>query len=228
MEMVQPAQTETETDERPVIYVTGFEPFPPHAINASQRAVERLPETGVGEELGVRLVVEVMKVEYDYVSKVIPKRWKELSPKLVVHVGVSSQVCTLTLEQVSHNCGYNKKDNCNSVPYREVCVQGGEEMLQSEIRMDLVTCAINKDTKLKLSSAKSTDAGRYLCDFIYYTSLKQDKSRVAFIHVPVLEKSSEQDTAAAIAAAIKCMYGQVAERDSKAVEGECVVNGAQG
>lgn len=157
-----PAETEIETDERPVIYVTGFEPFPPHAVNASQRAVERLRETGIGEELGASLVVEVMKVEYDYVSKVIPKRWKELRPKLVVHVGVSSQVCTLTLEQVSHNCGYNRKDNCNSVPHREVCVQGGEDMLQSEIRMDLVTCAINRDTNLKLSSAKSTDAGSVL------------------------------------------------------------------
>lgn len=82
MASVQPAQTETKADERPVIYVTGFEPFPPHAINASQRAVERLAETGLGEELGVRLVVEVMKVEYDYVSKVVPRRWEELRPKV--------------------------------------------------------------------------------------------------------------------------------------------------
>ena len=36
----------------------------------------------------------------------------------------------------------------------------------------------------------SEDAGRYLCDFIYYSSLahltkKEEKRRVVFLHVPV-------------------------------------------
>lgn len=53
-----------------------------------------------------------------------------------------------------------------------------------------------------------------MCDFIYYLSLKRDRSRSAFIHVPPLNKFSAQDISAAIAAAIKEMYKQVMERDS--------------
>lgn len=69
-------------DSRPVIFVTGFGPFPGHPTNASQSSVELLAEENIEEELGVRLVTEIVRVEYDYVKKIIPQRWKELKPKV--------------------------------------------------------------------------------------------------------------------------------------------------
>ena len=54
---------------------------------------------------------------------------------------------------------------------------------------------------------------RFLCDFIYYSSLKNDRSRAAFIHVPTLEKFPKEDIAAGVEMAIKEMYWQVKERD---------------
>lgn len=54
---------------------------------------------------------------------------------------------------------------------------------------------------------------RFLCDFIYYLSLNEDRTRAAFIHVPPLSKFSAQDISASIAAAIKEMYAQVVEME---------------
>lgn len=201
------------TERQPVVYLTAFGPFPPYSVNSSEAAVGCLDIVQLGKELGVKIYREVLKVEYDSVSKIVNKRWSELNPKLAVHVGVSGQAETLVLEQVAHNSGYKKNDICGCCPSGGMCCLDGEEVIQSGIRMDLVTKALNSDTTLKLPCCKSTDPGRFLCDFIYYTSLKQDKSRSAFIHVPTLNKFTKEDISAAIAKAIKEMYRQVAKND---------------
>ncbi|XP_050704950.1 pyroglutamyl-peptidase 1-like isoform X2 [Eriocheir sinensis] len=200
-------------DLRPVIYVTGFGPFSGHAINASQLAVELLPREDIEEKLGVRLITEIVEVEYEYVKKTIPQRWKKYMPKLTVHVGVSNLAETLTLEQLAHNTGYEKEDNCGCVPIGGLCHSDGTDIIQSSIQMDMISSTLNKATCLKLPCAKSTDPGRFLCDFTYYLSLKEDKSRSAFIHVPTLQKFTAEEISSALAAAIKEMYLQrVAKR----------------
>ncbi|XP_068232635.1 pyroglutamyl-peptidase 1 [Palaemon carinicauda] len=205
--------SDSTVEQKPIIYLTGFGPFPPHYVNASQVVVEHLDVARLERELGVKVVKEILAVEYDKVTKVVPQRWKELKPKLTVHVGVSGQAETLVLEQVGHNNGYNKFDNCKCLPSKGVCCQDGEEVIKSDLRMDLVTRALNNDTSLKLTCAKSNDAGRFLCDFIYYTSLHEDKSRSAFIHVPTLNKFSKEDISSAIEKAVKEMYLQVTKQD---------------
>ncbi|KAK7074717.1 Pyroglutamyl-peptidase 1 [Halocaridina rubra] len=205
-----------DVENEPVIYVTGFGPFPPHAVNSSEVAVRHLDVQQLEKELGAKIYVDIIRVEYDYVRKFVNQRWAMLKPKLVVHVGVSGQAETLVLEQLAHNSGYNKQDTCGCLPNKGTYCSGGEEVIQSEIRMDLVSKALNNNTVLKLPCVKSTDPGRFLCDFIYYTSLRQDKSRVAFIHVPTLNKFPKEDIADAISMAIKEMYNQVLENDAKA------------
>lgn len=69
-------------DIRPIIFVTGFGPFSSHTVNASQMAVQGLADQELERDLGVKLVTEIVKVEYDYVKKTIPQRWKDLNPKV--------------------------------------------------------------------------------------------------------------------------------------------------
>ncbi|KAK4315683.1 hypothetical protein Pmani_000469 [Petrolisthes manimaculis] len=202
-------------ENRPIIYVTGFGPFDSHPVNASQIAVEKLVKQNLESDLGVKLVTEIVKVEYEYVKKTVPQRWKELKPKLVVHVGVSGMAETLTLEQLAHNHEYTRSDNCGCLPNQGSCCPDGDPVLKSGIRMDLISSKLNKMIHLKLSCAKSTDPGRFLCDFIYYLSLNEDRIRAAFIHVPPLSKFSAQDISASIAAAIKEMYAQVLELENE-------------
>ncbi|XP_066967724.1 pyroglutamyl-peptidase 1 [Macrobrachium rosenbergii] len=212
------SSNDSAVEQRPIIYLTGFGPFPPHGVNPSQVAVEHLDVTKLEEELDVKVVKEIIPVEYEKVTKVVKQRWKELKPKLTVHVGVSGQAETLVLEQVGHNNGYSRLDNCRCLPSRGECCPGGEEVITSGIRMDLISRALNSDTSLKLTCVKSTDAGRFLCDFIFYTSLHEDKSRSAFIHVPTLNRFSKEDIASAIEKAVKEMYLQVNEHDRVEIE----------
>lgn len=55
----------------------------------------------------------------------------------------------------------------------------------------------------------SNDPGRYLCDFIYYTSLNVNEMRTAFIHVPPLDRPySARQMADGIRLAIREMLKQ--------------------
>ncbi|KAM7024656.1 pyroglutamyl-peptidase 1 isoform 2-T2 [Acridotheres tristis] len=75
----------------------------------------------------------------------------------------------------------------------QCCVEGGPECIDSIIDMDAV-CRRVSALGLDVTVTISKDAGRYLCDFTYYTSLYQSRGRSAFIHVPPLGKpySAEQ------------------------------------
>uniref|UniRef100_A0A8V1A8F9 Pyroglutamyl-peptidase I n=1 Tax=Gallus gallus TaxID=9031 RepID=A0A8V1A8F9_CHICK len=142
---------------------------------------------------GVDLHVYEVPVEYQTVQRLIPALWKKHSPQLVVHVGVSGMATTVTLEKCGHNVGYKGLDNCRFCPGSQCCVEGGPECIDSIIDMDLV-CRRVSALGLDVTVTISKDAGRYLCDFTYYTSLYQSCGRSAFVHVPPLGKpySAEQ------------------------------------
>ncbi|XP_063146759.1 pyroglutamyl-peptidase 1 isoform X2 [Candoia aspera] len=146
---------------------------------------------GLGED--VDLHVYEIPVEYQAVQRLIPALWKKHSPQLVVHVGLSGMATTVTLEKCGHNVGYRGLDNCHFCPGSECCIEGGPECIHSVIDMDAV-CKRVSALGLDVTVSISEDAGRYLCDFTYYTSLYQSHGRSAFVHVPPLGKpySAEQ------------------------------------
>jgi pyroglutamyl-peptidase len=66
----------------------------------------------------------------------------------------------------------------------------------------------------------SEDAGRYLCDFIYYSSLayltkKEEERRVIFLHVPV--ESDEAAVNTGVEATIELIRALVQSRQVKKV-----------
>ncbi|KAH0625735.1 hypothetical protein JD844_033946 [Phrynosoma platyrhinos] len=139
-------------------------------------AFQELEKIGLGED--VDLYVYEIPVEYQ---------------ALVVHVGLSGMATTVTLEKCGHNVGYRGLDNCRFCPGSHCCVEGGPECIDSVIDMDAV-CKRVSALELDVAVTISKDAGRYLCDFTYYTSLYQSHGRSAFVHVPPLGKpySAEQ------------------------------------
>ncbi|KAG8454653.1 hypothetical protein GDO86_001030 [Hymenochirus boettgeri] len=171
--------------QKRVIVVTGFGPFGEHTVNASWVAVQELEKLGLGEEIDLHIYE--IPVEYQTVQKLIPGLWDKHSPQLIVHVGVSGMATTVTLEKCGHNIGYLGLDNCQFCPDTQCCVEGGPECLNSIVDMDLV-CKRATAADLGVEFTVSTDAGRYLCDFTYYTSLYQSHGRSVFIHVPPLGK----------------------------------------
>ncbi|XP_061653041.1 pyroglutamyl-peptidase 1-like [Phyllopteryx taeniolatus] len=173
------------------VIVTGFEPFGEHAVNSSWVAVQELERLGLDE--AVDLYVCEVPVEYQAVQSLLPSLWEQHLPQLVVHVGVSGLATTVTLEQCGHNKGYKRPDNCRFCPASQCCMEDGPDCISSLLDMDTVCERVN-DSNVGVAVSVSKDAGRYLCDYTYYSSLFLGHGRCAFIHVPPLGKpySSQQ------------------------------------
>uniref|UniRef100_A0A8C5LTC2 Pyroglutamyl-peptidase I n=1 Tax=Leptobrachium leishanense TaxID=445787 RepID=A0A8C5LTC2_9ANUR len=169
-----------ETQRRAVV-VTGFGPFGEHKVNASWIAVQELDKLGLGESIDLKIVQ--VPVEYLAVKRLIPELWATYSPLLIVHVGVSGMATSVTIEECGHNAGYIRTDNCNFCPGTHCCVEGGPECLHSDIDVKEV-CKRASSELSDVQFTVSADAGRYLCDFIYYTSLYQSNGKSLFVHVP--------------------------------------------
>ncbi|KAM4605729.1 pyroglutamyl-peptidase 1-like isoform 1-T1 [Polymixia lowei] len=178
------------------VIVTGFEPFGEHMVNSSWVAVQELERLGLGE--AVDLHVCEVPVEYQAVQSLLPSLWKQHQPQLVVHVGVSGLATTVTLEQCGHNRGYRRPDNCSFCPASQCCMESGPDCLHSVLDMNMI-CKRTNDSGLGVAVSVSKDAGRYLCDYTYYTSLYLGQGHSAFIHVPPLGNPySSQDLGRAL------------------------------
>nr|XP_008534442.1 PREDICTED: pyroglutamyl-peptidase 1 [Equus przewalskii] len=184
-------EAECHSAHRALSTSSGFGPFGEHTVNASWIAVQELEKLGLGDS--VDLHVYEIPVEYKTVQRLIPSLWSlHICPQLVVHVGVSGMATTVTLEKCGHNKGYKGLDNCRFCPGSQCCVEDGPESIDSIIDMDAV-CQRVTTLGLDVSVTISQDAGRYLCDFTYYTSLYQSHGRSAFVHVPPLGKPYNAD-----------------------------------
>ncbi|KAJ8357756.1 hypothetical protein SKAU_G00205500 [Synaphobranchus kaupii] len=170
---------------RKTVVVTGFGPFGHHTVNASWVAVKELEQLGLGPD--VDLHVHEVPVEYQTVQSLVPSLWEQYHPQLVVHVGVSGAATAITLEKCGRNRGYKRLDNSSFCPGTHCCVEGGADCIDSVIDMETVCKRVNT-SGLDVSVTVSKDAGRYLCDYIYYLSLHLSSGCSAFVHVPPLEQ----------------------------------------
>ena len=175
------------TSEQPVL-VTGFGPFGHHRINASWEAVKKLREKGVSFPDGKQVKMECREIPvvYKAVKEVVPELWKEIKPSLCVHVGVSPYEC-VKIELFGRNLNYTLPDVDGCCPESHRCVEDGPQQLKTSV--NLSTCISKVMSKQKdVFITDSSDAGRYLCDFIYYTSLFHGDAPVIFVHVPPLDQ----------------------------------------
>nr|CAB3264819.1 pyroglutamyl-peptidase 1-like [Phallusia mammillata] len=169
--------------ENMTVLVTGFGPFGGYEVNSSWIAVKELELLGLGSN--INLVVYELPVEYDEIDKQVPQLWKTLDPHLVIHVGLSGIATCFTLEQVAHSSGYQRKDVEGKLPCNNQCQAVGPTVMKSTLDMKRIVESLKHHG---VTAVTSKDAGRYLCEYIYYTSLSMKTSPSAFVHVPPLDK----------------------------------------
>uniref|UniRef100_A0A8D9A1W3 Pyroglutamyl-peptidase 1 n=1 Tax=Cacopsylla melanoneura TaxID=428564 RepID=A0A8D9A1W3_9HEMI len=185
------------------VLVTGFGPFRNFPVNASWEAVSLLPDRV--DANNIEIVKEQVEVSYDYVDNTVPALWKKYNPDLVIHVGVSGVAEKITIESCGNRDQYEKPDVNDAMPCDFSCkaantcdatdssyeIQTGLDLNdlvnQFQSNKDELAMLLNVDIG-KVGIELSCDAGRYLCEYIYYTSLCMDKSRCVFIHVPPINE----------------------------------------
>ncbi|XP_066540327.1 pyroglutamyl-peptidase 1 isoform X2 [Hoplias malabaricus] len=157
------------SSQKELVVVTGFGPFRQHLVNASWEAAKGLKRAGLGEGTDIDIAE-------------IP---------VAVHLGIAPGARCIILEQTAKNHGYKDRDVCGSCPANNCCIEGGAEWLDSIIDMR----SLAKHLKgLSLDVIYSRDAGRYLCEFVYYCSLQYGQRRAVFVHVPASGSLARSDT----------------------------------
>lgn len=178
-----------------IALVTGFGPFGDHNVNASWAAVKELEKLYVKSNKfdNVKLVIEEIPVSYEDVSTRVPELWKEHDPIVVLHVGVSKSARCLTIESQAHGMGYVRMDVCNRQPDETKIFP---QVLRTQFDIKEICGVINEKSQLNGCRAQvSHDAGRYLCEYIFYQSLSIKPSNTMFIHVPDFDTYSSLQTA---------------------------------
>ena len=179
-------ETRQKADRPITLLVTGFGPFHHHKVNASWEAVKEL--VGVGVKCGgedVHIEIREMPVVYRSVQENLESIWDKVKPDLCIHVGVSPYN-VIKLEKRGSNTGYCYPDNMLSCPVDGICKPGGPNIIETPFDLDKICQQVTlrqNDVKVEIS----TDAGQYLCDFIYYSSLHLKMAPVLFVHVPPLD-----------------------------------------
>lgn len=89
----------------------------------------------------------------------------------------------LLLESHACNVNYCHVDNRGLCPNNGRCVDNDAPAdLSTLLPIEDVCARVQRRTKIPVKI--SNDAGRFLCEFIYYQSLFIDRKRTVFIHVP--------------------------------------------
>eukprot|EP01135_Chromosphaera_perkinsii_P001053 Nk52_evm3s158 gene=Nk52_evmTU3s158 len=184
----------TDFSEEPSknILLTGFEVFGKHTVNASWEAVKKL--SSHNRLLNFNIHCRLLPVDYRRIQPTLFALYEEIQPDIVVHCGVGKDN-TINLEAFGRNNGYVKEDNRNYAPPSGVCIEKEDgkpappdaiptaidlQRLEGRIRAGIPFVPGDKEQCEEacdivapgpIECNISEDAGRYLCDFTYYTSL---------------------------------------------------------
>ncbi|KAH7341134.1 peptidase C15, pyroglutamyl peptidase I-like protein [Rhizoctonia solani] len=181
------------------VLITGFGPFKHVTTNPSWLAAEPLNnQTFDFGQVEVHISALEIPTVYSAVLNTIPALHASKQYDAILHFGVGHPG-GFAIESCAHKSGYDGQDaedrKCNLIS-----VEGGEKRgfgagfeqfgdLHTEVDVDgLVEHLKSKGFE---HTAPSNDAGRYLCDFIYFCSLacarkEGDGVKVLFTHVPPL------------------------------------------
>lgn len=192
----RPAAVAVETvapSEKPVILLTGFEPFgeskPP---NPSWEAIKNLDGRDWN---GHRLVAKQLPVVWGSPLDRLPSWVAQYKPVAIFAFG-QGRPDAFTIETKARNRRAPYPDNLGQTPPTPDIVEGGPEAIDATIDAPkLVKALIEKGYAIQAS----TDAGRYLCEETLYglEYLKANQKidgPVLFCHVPPLGSKIEDQT----------------------------------
>ncbi|KAI1190503.1 hypothetical protein F5B17DRAFT_446941 [Nemania serpens] len=198
------------------VLVTGFGPFKEaYPVNPSWEIAALLPDYLPADRVKdtahrsaanlppVRIVKlpGPVRTSYEYARDLVPKLWDAAERKIdyAIHIGMAGPQLVYSLERRGHRDGYGAKDvDGKLLEDEERHAKQGDQWIWHGVPQELLTDFDIDDVYRRwldrspksLNLRVSEDAGHYLCDFIYFSSLahlwKQRRpKKVVFFHVPL-------------------------------------------
>jgi pyroglutamyl-peptidase len=164
------------------ILVTGFGPFPGVPNNASAPIVAELAKSAAMP--GIEVMTEIIPVLWPYARGVARDVIARAKPHAILHFGVSKRLTGFEIETRAFNLSGPKEDCAGGVRPCTPLDISGERMLEATLPPAILLHALRREG---LPAQISRDAGRYLCNALFYWSLADagaDGPLVSFVHMP--------------------------------------------
>jgi pyroglutamyl-peptidase len=173
---------------RPVVLLTGFDPFGGANVNPSWRAVQSLH----GRQILHRRVTAVqLPTVFGDALRVLDTWLDQLRPELVVCVGQAGGRAAISLERVAINVDDAPlRDNAGAQPVDRPVVTGGPAAYFSTLPIKAMYAALQREG---LAAEVSQTAGTFVCNHVFYGLMHRlsthpglHHTRGGFVHVPWL------------------------------------------
>lgn len=177
---------------RKTLLVTGFGAFPGVARNPSAELIARLAAAPPDLVDGIAASFHLLPVTWAMLEDELPALYEAHRPHAVVHFGVASKRRTVCIETRAKNAASQKSaDAEGAIAPLSHLVAGGPEALRTPLAVSRLVAAARTSG---VTARASRDAGDYLCNATYWTSLAAGH-RAVFVHVP---HAAETGTAAGL------------------------------
>ena len=171
---------------RPLILLTGFEPFGGHGANPSEDVAKALDGRAVG---GTVVRSALLPVDHAAAGPCVARLVDELDPRAIVHLGLAAGRARIALERVAVNVmDFDTPDNTGYCARNEPCLAGGPPAYFSTLPLAAILEALVADG---VPAYVSNTAGTYLCNQTMYSTLhrlaeRAHPARAGFVHLPLL------------------------------------------
>ena len=163
------------------VLVTGFGPFPGAPFNPSAALAKALARRRRPALAGIERAVHVFATTYASVDRDLPKLLKQ-KPDVVLMFGVAGRRRQLCIETRARNAvSLLFPDASGHRPRHGVIELRGPAALPGNAPFARLAGAAGPAARL------SRDAGRYLCNYVYWRALEQVRGTrplVQFVHIP--------------------------------------------
>src|SRR5882672_11564569 len=171
---------------RPVILLTGFEPFGGLTANPSEEVAKALDGRAAGDAV-VRSAI--LPVDHAAAAPHVARLIDELDPRAIIHLGLAAGRARIALERVAVNVmDFDTPDNTGYRACNEVCESAGPAAYLATLPLaPMLDALLGRGIPAYLSNT----AGTYLCNRTMYATLHLAATRglgtrAGFVHLPLL------------------------------------------
>ena len=190
------------------ILLTAFDPFGGEDVNASQEALEALPDRVAGAELIKLLLPTVFRAAGEQALEAAERT----GPDFILSLGQAAGRRALTPERVAVNLMDARiPDNAGFQPTDEPVVPGGPTAYFSTLPVKAMVRAMEA---AGVPAQLSLSAGTFVCNSLMYTLLhwaavKAPEVRCGFLHLPLPGDLGRNDALRGLEAALEVLSGKL-------------------
>ncbi|HEX6922253.1 MAG TPA: pyroglutamyl-peptidase I [Bacillales bacterium] len=165
------------------LLLTGFEGFLQFSENPTELIVQELDGTKIGE---FHVHGRVLPVEFQRSSRELSRHDEQISPDVVLSLGLAAGRNRITPERVAINCNDGAADNTGDQPEDERIAEDSPDAYFSTLPIRRFVNVLKSEG---FPASISNTAGTYLCNNVMYSMLhkihtENRQTRAGFVHIP--------------------------------------------